>query len=62
VAAHYIFLDHAGRVGLLGIGTAVWHLVATVSLGWPRGASTVSEETIAIESATSQANQRRRAA
>lgn len=62
VTAHYIFLDHAGRVGLLGIGTAVWYLVATVAVGWPRGASTVSEETIAINSTTSRADQRRRAA
>jgi hypothetical protein len=62
VAAHYILLDHAGRVGLLGIGTAIWYLVATVSLGWPCGVSTVSEETIAIESGNRPADLQRRAA
>jgi hypothetical protein len=62
VAAHYIVLDHAGRVGLLGIGAAIWYLVATISLGWPRRAPAVSAETFAVESATSRADQRRRAA
>jgi hypothetical protein len=32
VVAHYLVLDHAGRVGLLGIGTAIWCLAAAVSL------------------------------
>ena len=62
VAAHYILLDHAGRVGLLGIGTAIWYLVATVSLGWPRGARNASEESVAIESQKIHADERRRAA
>ena len=34
--AHYVFLDHSGRVGLLGIGTAIWYFVGTVSIGWAR--------------------------
>jgi hypothetical protein len=62
VAAHYIMLDHSGRVGLLGIGTAIWYLVATVSIGWPSGARTFADETIVIESGTSDAGWRRRAA
>ena len=36
VVSHYVLLDHAGRVGLLGIGTAIWYVAATVSVGWPR--------------------------
>jgi hypothetical protein len=35
VVSHYVVLDHAGRVGLLGIGAAIWQLVGTISLGWP---------------------------
>jgi hypothetical protein len=66
VAAHYIMLDHSGRVGLLGIGTAIWYLVATVSIGWPSGARTFAEETKVIGSGsgsgTSDAGWRRRAA
>jgi hypothetical protein len=34
VVAHYVVLDHAGRVGLLGIGSAVWYTVATAAVGW----------------------------
>jgi hypothetical protein len=30
--AHYVVLDHAGRVGLLGIGSTLWYVVATVSI------------------------------
>jgi hypothetical protein len=60
--AHYILLDHAGRVGLLGIGTAIWYLVATVSLGWSRGAHTGEEATIAFDSGNSHVEQWRRAA
>jgi hypothetical protein len=61
-AAHYILLDHAGRVGLLGIGTTIWYLVATISLGWPRGARAVAEGTVPFENANGHAEQRRRAA
>lgn len=28
VAAHYVLLDYAGRIGVLGIGTAVWYFAA----------------------------------
>jgi hypothetical protein len=44
--AHYILLDHSGRVGLLGIGTAIWYLFATVSIGW------ASRATIAVDNTT----------
>jgi hypothetical protein len=30
--AHYVALDYAGRIGLLGIGTTVWYAVACVAL------------------------------
>ncbi len=29
---HYLFLNAAGRLGILGIGATVWYLVATVSV------------------------------
>jgi hypothetical protein len=61
VAAHYIFLDHSGRVGLLGIGTTIWYLAATISLGWPRSTRAL-EVTISIESSNGHADERRRAA
>jgi hypothetical protein len=32
--AHYVVLDHAGRVGLLGIGVSVWYVAAAISIGW----------------------------
>ncbi len=32
VLIHYVFLNNAGRVGILGIGATVWYLVATVSV------------------------------
>jgi hypothetical protein len=62
VAAHYIFLDHAGRVGLLGIGTAIWYLVATVSLGWATGTRTAEKVTVSFEGGNAHGNLRRRAA
>jgi hypothetical protein len=35
IVAHYVVLDHAGRVGLLGIATAVWYVAGTWAVGWP---------------------------
>ncbi len=35
VWAHYVLLDHAGRVGLLGIGSTVWYLVAVTVICRP---------------------------
>jgi hypothetical protein len=32
VCIHYIFLNAAGRLGVLGIGATVWYLVATISV------------------------------
>jgi hypothetical protein len=32
VIAHYVVLDHAGRVGLLGIGSTIWYVAAVVSI------------------------------
>jgi hypothetical protein len=62
MAAHYILLDHSGRVGLLGIGTAIWYLVATISLGWSRSARANAEVSFVIESENIKADERRRAA
>jgi hypothetical protein len=60
--AHYVFLDHSGRVGLLGIGTAIWYLVGTVSIGWASGARTAEKVTIPFEGGNAHGNLRRRAA
>src|SRR5262249_24342847 len=32
VLSHYVFLDQAGRIGLLGLGTAVWLFVISLFL------------------------------
>jgi hypothetical protein len=32
VVGHYLFMGIAGRIGLLGIGTAVWFTVATITM------------------------------
>jgi hypothetical protein len=38
VITHYAFLDIAGRVGLLGLGTTAWYLAAGVAMCRPRAA------------------------
>ena len=32
VVAHYVVLDHSGRVGLLGLGSTIWYIVAAMSI------------------------------
>jgi hypothetical protein len=62
VLAHYVVLDHAGRVGLLGIGTTLWLIAGTVSIGWARRGDAAVE--LAIAGALTQPGQplQRRAA
>jgi hypothetical protein len=36
VLAHYLAMDHAGRLGLLGIGACLWYCTATIAVGWPQ--------------------------
>jgi hypothetical protein len=50
VAAHYILLDHAGRVGLLGIGTTIWYIAATISVGWSRGGAVTAADDDTLDS------------
>ncbi len=35
VIAHYVALNIAGRVGLLGIGTTLWFIAASILVAWP---------------------------
>jgi hypothetical protein len=36
VLSHYVALDYAGRIGLLGLGTTVWYFATCGVLLWPR--------------------------
>jgi len=57
--AHYLFLNFAGRIGLLGIGTAVWYAVASVMLIRTAGALGVSQATEGLATELCSAASRR---
>jgi hypothetical protein len=63
VVAHYVVLDHSGRVGLLGIGATIWYAAATVSVGWPpRLKPSINNDEVAQAESTNRPQQHRMAA
>jgi len=62
VVAHYLVLDHAGRVGLLGIGATAWYTVGTFAVGWPEKQRRHVEQIATEENQGQSGNVLRRAA
>jgi hypothetical protein len=63
VIAHYVVLDHSGRVGLLGIGATVWYVAATASIGWaPSSKPAMDSHDAAQTERSSRPQEQRRAA
>jgi hypothetical protein len=62
VIAHYVVLDHAGRVGLLGIGSTIWYVVATITVGRARLTNSAVEEDELTNARPCEPSERLRAA
>jgi hypothetical protein len=61
VIAHYVALDHSGRVGLLGIGSAIWYIVAAMSMCRPLradSATNANEINAVLRQAATQSHRR----
>ncbi len=41
---HYLLMDVAGRLGVLGLGTTVWFVAAVTSIAWPRTAAALAPQ------------------
>ena len=49
VLSHYIALQHAGRIGVLGLGTTAWYFSTCGVLLWPRKREAVAAASVSAE-------------
>ncbi len=62
VIAHYVVLDHAGRVGLLGIGSTIWFVAGTLCVSRGHRADSAAEGTDCTANVSGGASQSQRRA